>query len=112
MRVLHAAARVEEALVGRDLDAAAAQQVGEPEREAVRDDRAIEPDVLAEPRCELVLCVVRRQPAEDELVPAELLERMDLGIDPGRLEPRGLEGGDDDVPLAVPLGVDDRIRQP
>ena len=112
VRVLHAAAGVEEALVGRDLDAAAAQQVGEPEREAVRDDRVLEPDLLAEARRELVLRVVRRQPAEDELVPAELLDRMDLGVDPGGLEPRVLERSDDDVPPAVPLGVDDRIGEP
>ena len=104
--VLHPAALVEEGAVRRDLHAVLAQDVGQLERERVRDDRVldVEPfDGLDEQLQELLL----PRPLADELIPAEGLERVSL--DAGFLHPVDLEGRDHDVLGAVLLDVEERV---
>ena len=76
--VLHASPLVEVLLVDGQLYPFRAQQVGEPERERCGHARTRDPDRLDRPDGDLDPCLVVGHPAREQLVAAELLERMQL----------------------------------
>ena len=89
------------------LDAARPEAVGELEGEVVGDDRLGDAELLHGLDHRLHLHLVPRQPLRDELVEAELLERVRL--DAGRVDPGDLERREHGVARAVPLHVEEGI---
>jgi hypothetical protein len=107
--VLHPAATVEELAVGGDVEPAGAEAVRDLEREVAGDGGRTDAEGLAGPGVQLVSDLVPGQPRTEELVVAELLERVHLEPVQGPY-PGQLEGPDHDVAVAVPLDVEERIR--
>ena len=100
---------VEELPVDRDLDALVTQPVGEPERERLRHDGARHAERLHRSNGNLLPNLAERAAGRDQLVGAELLERMELeGAD--RREPRDLHRTDCNVAHPSDLGVQEGVR--
>ena len=100
---------VEELSVDRDLDALDTQPVSEPERERLRHDGARHAERLHRSNRNLLPDLAERAAGRDQLVGAELLERMELeGAD--RSEPRDLHRTDCDVAHPSDLGVQEGVR--
>ena len=107
---LDAAAAREQLAVGAQLDAVLAQVVGELERERRRDDRRGDPELAAGAQHDLVVGLLARHAAVQEVVHPELLERAHLDLRVGLADPVGLERADDGDAAAAVLGVEERIR--
>ena len=91
------------------VDAARTQAVGDLEREGARDGRSAHTQRLARPRVQLVADLVPALARAEELVVAELLHGVDF--EAVELPHAGkLERADHDVPAAVSLHVEERIR--
>ena len=109
--VLDPAAPVEELAVGRQLDAALAQEIGQLQRKRVRHDRLGEPDVLDTAHRELEVDLPVLLPGVEQLVEAEAERRDQLGVDTCFLQARPFEIRDDDVAASVLLHVEERIAE-
>ena len=88
---LDAAALVEEALVGGELDPVRAQVVRVAEREAGRRDRALEPEQPARVQVHLQRDRVGVEAALEQLVDADVLEREHLEVGAEIPDPAGFE---------------------
>jgi hypothetical protein len=106
---LGAAAAVEELLVDVQLDAVGAEAVGEPDGEARRNGRTRQPEAADGAERQLRVELARIDSRRDQLVLAELLFRVNVE-EPEPAQPGGLHRAGEDVPVAVLLGVEERIR--
>ena len=102
---------LEEVAVGRHLDPVRAEMVGEPERERRRDDGVRDPQLLHGPQQDLLADLPEREPRPDEVIEPELLRRVQL-VQAERGQPGDLHRADLDVPGAVLLDVQERVRNP
>ncbi len=106
-----ATAAILEALpVDDDLHAAAAQVVGELERERRRDDGGRDPELREGADVHLELGLRRGRSRREQLVHPEPLRRQRLDPRIGGDETRHLERAQDGRPGSVPVDVEERIR--
>ena len=95
-------------LVRRDREPVRAQTLGHGEREAVRHDGSVNRQRRARAREDLAPNLVDGEPQADQLVVAELLERV--GLDPAESrDPLDLERRCDDVPHAADLDEEEHV---
>ena len=108
---LDPAPRLEEFAVGADLDPALAQAVRDLEREGRRRHRGRDTELLAGEQRHLAVDLLEDQAPERHLVGAELLEGTHLEARDAEIARTGdLERIEDRDPRAVPLEVEERVR--
>ena len=106
---LDATALVEVGLVCLELDPVRAQDVGVAEREGGRGRGALQTELPAGSEPELTVERVRVEPAPDEPVRADVLEREHLQIEAESPHAAGLERADHDAAPAADLGVEEHV---